>query len=382
MLDNHIPRPGRPDLRGWEWYYYLSLCHGEVKTFCRSSLPEIAAAWSPDDKCLAAAGEDGKIRVWDAATGQEVLTFSAGAPSWRVVWSPDGKRLASGQGHTVKVWDLAAERAIFTFGGFSKNTVCVAWSPKGERLVAGDWNGVIKVWDTATGKETLSFTDRVTAAVWSPDGKHLALGKPGPEGKDQIEIVDALTGAEVSLFPSDGDDLFAIAWSPDGKLLAASNWGDCVRVWDVATGRVVLRRRHQGLVGAWVWSPDGKRLAMPSPPQTVSIWMSRREAKSSTCKVIAVTFSFRPGVTTALAWRPSARTERSRFGTFAARHRPQHCKMCRTVALAWSPQGRRLIWAGGRKVVLWGAKGGNGNDLVRCRREDGRLESEWQAPGR
>ena len=32
MLDSHIPQPGRPDLRGWEWYYYLSLCHKDLMT--------------------------------------------------------------------------------------------------------------------------------------------------------------------------------------------------------------------------------------------------------------------------------------------------------------------------------------------------------------
>jgi WD40 repeat protein len=69
----------------------------------------LAVAFSPDGKRLASAGGDSAVKVWDAATGQEIATLRGHSGYvWSVVFSPDGKRLASGGGHhakgEVKIW--------------------------------------------------------------------------------------------------------------------------------------------------------------------------------------------------------------------------------------------------------------------------------------
>ena len=40
----------------------------------------------------------------------------------------------------------------------------------------------------------------------------------------------------------DGSYLFSVAFSPDGRLIAAGSDAGTVRVWDVATGRLLLGR--------------------------------------------------------------------------------------------------------------------------------------------
>ena len=63
--------------------------------------------FSPDGRRLFTAGQDNTIKVWDTASGKELLTLSSPGGPWpRLAMSPDGHRLASAdiQGH-LKLWD-------------------------------------------------------------------------------------------------------------------------------------------------------------------------------------------------------------------------------------------------------------------------------------
>ncbi len=79
-----------------------------------------------------------------------------------VVYSQDGKRLASGSGDgTVKVWDAASGQEVFTVQGNTGLVYDVEFAAHGERLASGGGPpkkpGEVKLWDATTGKDAVGF---------------------------------------------------------------------------------------------------------------------------------------------------------------------------------------------------------------------------------
>jgi WD40 repeat protein len=68
--------------------------------------------FSPDGKRLVSASKDNSVKVWDAQTGQELLTLKHIDNVTSVAYSPDGKRLASASwDNTLKVWNAQTGRS-------------------------------------------------------------------------------------------------------------------------------------------------------------------------------------------------------------------------------------------------------------------------------
>jgi WD40 repeat protein len=168
----------------------------------------------------------------------------------------------------------------------------LAFAAGGREVVTAGPDGLVRVWDTATGRELRRVGDPADAdgrpggigAVLATEEFFLrptALAADGSRAATtaadgSIRVWDLGTGKELRRLKTEREEgLVAAALTPDGKGLLVATLGRVV-LWDVATGKEV---RHfevkvpgrAGLdagsapvaVGAVIFSPDGKFLAAP-----------------------------------------------------------------------------------------------------------------------
>ncbi len=322
----------QPELRDWEHRHLLTRYDSKI-TFRGHTGPVTEVAFSPDG--LRSASADGTVKLWDVGTRQALATV--GVKTGRVVFSPDGKRLAAIQGGpdkpgTVQLCDPGTGKVLHTLGGNSTEITSVAFSPDGSRVATAcahprysTSKGEVRVWDAEKGQALYTaagFPNGACAVAFSPDGKTLVVTRSGTE----LKLLEAATGKHLRTLtgsmPALTPDLVRLRFSPDGKRLAsAAGFEGTLRVWDVESGKHIWHaRRDSGRLTGVAFSPDGLRVAAasfdrdnPSNPGDVKVFVAANGLELLTLK------AHRSGVN----------------------------------GVAFSPNGKHLVSAGGDGVVKW-----------------------------
>jgi len=281
-----------------------------------------------DGRTLVSWGEDGKLRIWDVASGEELrvlpvpkdrdvpetVTSLAAAPVGPL--AAVGFELPEYEGGWkvgLVVFDLEAGIEVRRIE-VDRSVGGLAFSPDGKRLAVGFTGGAMRVYDAATWEMEEKGAEResaVNALAFLPDGDRVAVayGKHGAAkgvrmldlGRDTVlwdysteHIVRSLS------FSQDSSTLAAAVGSedetshPTGGIQGDQIWSGTEVNWymgsegtrnsvlllDAESGE--LRRELKGHRN-WVWdaalSPDGSRVLSVSRDDTARLWDARSGAE-------------------------------------------------------------------------------------------------------
>jgi WD40 repeat protein len=268
-----------------------------------------ALAYRPDGKLLAAGGyKDVTLIDVDSHEVTGKLPGQAGEVT-ALAFSQDGHWLAVASGlparsgevrlYAVPADGLPGGRPAHVLAGHKDLLLGVAFRPDGKVLATCGYDRLIKLWDTATGKELRTLkdhSDSVYGVAFSPDGSLLVSGA----ADRAVKVWDVATGTRLYTLSEPTDWVYAVAWSPDGEHVAAAGVDKAIRVWQVtrAGGRVVHSVfAHEGPVTRLAYSPDGKVLYSLSEDCTAKAW-------ATATMVERTVYAAEPETVLALAVRP------------------------------------------------------------------------------
>jgi WD40 repeat protein len=239
--------------------------------------------FSPDGKTLATGG-NASVCLWDWASGKELPRLLA-THVGTVTFSPDGKILAcASDREKIRLWDIDKTKELCALEVRRETSMvyrsALTFAEAGKVLVYAGDDGVAQGWEVKTGKERLFFKlpnkgDIISAVAIAPGGKVLAYAARYVEGTNAgpVCLFDMVTGKELHCLRDHKQPVWSLAFSPDGTILASASTTEPPILWDVATGKPLRPLQGQKHAPQFLaFSPDGKILASGDSWNKLRLW--------------------------------------------------------------------------------------------------------------
>jgi WD40 repeat protein len=236
-----------------------------------------SVATTTNCETVATGGQDGRIRIWSEGAPKPLHDSIHGGPVLSLQFSRDGKLLISAsEDATARIWDVGTgeekhvlRHATSVHAAFFLNPTAgtaLTISPDGPTL-----------WNVSSGKQVTAWSEirNLTSVSISPDGQLFAVG----DHDGNVRIWDSHQGGLHSQFQT-GKELWSLSLRSDDRIAATAPLREPEAVlWDVKTGKPMIRLPHPANVSAVAFDPSGAYIATGAVDGSVRIWdVSRQRA--------------------------------------------------------------------------------------------------------
>jgi WD40 repeat protein len=254
-----------------------------------------AASLSPDGGLMLVAGgvEDGpnpagEARLYETATGKLRATLSGDRPFTRAIFNGDSSRVATGGGEVAQVWDAATGERVGAGMAHVGRVTALVFSPDGRALATGNVveilapltrdklgnsGGQARVWDAASGEPlTLPLphpVGKVGVVAFSPTGCFLLTGCQDGHAR----LFRTANGEQIGNPMFNSGNVSAARFSRDGRIAITAGNGNSARVWEMPPEDGAERYLPiKGRVNVLAYSPDGGRLLSGLSTGLAQLW--------------------------------------------------------------------------------------------------------------
>lgn len=217
--------------------------------------------FSRDGRFVAVGGMQGDIAVYDASSWSKAHSFKPG--SSRITdlgFSPDSSLLAvASQDKSIRILKRSGE-AVHKFDSAGWG-MSVSFSPDGARLAGAFADGILRVWNAASGAQTWSMPVGAKKALhvrWHPKANRIAI----TDASGWVAMVDATNGKELGLNKSHAGTPQFISFSNDGSALLASmaRGGNPPALALIDPATMTTKHNFESLMSDGFFTPDGSKV--------------------------------------------------------------------------------------------------------------------------